>query len=80
MKIIVGNDGSKNGWFLIPNNATPMGVWFAFWYGTIMPTGMPQAPTLAFGTLEVAPVLYLNSNLSLGSGKGTSTEPYKLVV
>ena len=80
MKTIVSNDGSKNGWFLIPFTGTPMGVWFAYSNGIIMPNANPQSPYQAFGTFEVAPVLYLNSNLSLGSGKGTSTEPYKLVV
>ena len=80
MKTIVSNDGSKNGWFLIPYTNYPMGVWLTYSNGMIMSTGNPQSPYLAFGTLEVAPVLYLNSNASLGSGKGTSTEPYKLVV
>ena len=80
MKSIVSNDGSSNGWLLIPYTDFPMGVWFAQSNGTIKHTGIPQSPYLAFGTLEVAPVLYLNSDLSLGSGTGTSTEPYKLSV
>ena len=80
MKTIVSNDGSSNGWLLIPYTNSPMGVWFAFSNGIVKSTAVYQSPYMAFGTLEVAPVLYLNSDLSLGSGKGTSTEPYKLVV
>ena len=80
MKTIVSNDGSNAGWLLIPNNAIPMGVWLAFSDGSIVPNGMIQTPYLAFGALSVAPVLYLNSDLSLGSETGTSTDPYKLSV
>lgn len=82
MKTIVSNDGSKYGWFLIPYTDFPMGVWYAHPNGIIMPTGNPQSQYIAFGTLEVAPVLYLKSdlNLSLGSGTGTSTAPYQLSI
>ena len=80
MKTIVSNDGSNAGWLLIPYDNYPTGVWFAYSDGIITSVGTPQSPYLAFGTLEVAPVLYLNSDLSLGSGTGTSTEPYKLSV
>ena len=80
MKTIVSNDGSNAGWLLIPNNAISMGVWLAFSDGSSVPNGMIQTPYLAFGALSVAPVLYLNSDLSLGSETGTSTDPYKLSV
>lgn len=77
MKKIVSNDG----WFLTSFSDSSMGVWLVLSSGSVMPSGALQLPYyLVFGTLEVAPVLYLNSNASLESGKGTSTEPYKLVV
>ena len=80
IKPIITNNGNNNGWLLISNTDNPMGVWFASSDGYIKPTDVPQSPYLAFGTLEVAPVLYLNSNAIVKSGTGTSTDPYKLAV
>ena len=80
IKPIITNNGNNNGWLLIPYTGSAVGVWVALSSGYIIPTSGPQLRTLVYVPLTVAPVLYLDSNASVKSGTGTSTDPYKLSV
>lgn len=63
--------GTNNwSWLLTSVTFDPAGVWF------VMPYGLDN--NLVDGLLDAVPVLYLNSELEIDSGIGTSTNPYRL--
>ena len=72
MKAIVGT--SSWGWFLTPNSDSNSSVWTVNSPGHVFRIGNTRSE---FG---VAPVLYLNSELSIKSGTGSSSVPYQLSV
>lgn len=65
-------------WFLTPHSKSSTGVW-ANSYNMSDQLISPSA-NVYITYLGTRPVLFLNSNISLGSGTGTSADPYKLVV
>ena len=74
MKNIVTNNGAKEGWLLTPGSASAGYAWFVYSYGHV------GSNSNAFGADGVAPVLSLTSELDIGSGSGTSSDPYQLNV
>ena len=71
IKDIVTNNGANDGWFLIPRfNSRDV-----FCVNSSGP--YYNAASNAYG---VAPVLYLDSKLVIGSGSGSSSAPYQLTV
>ena len=73
MKTIITNNGSDNGWLLTPsfNNA------YSTWY--VSPVSYVNI-TAAYNGSNNALVLYLNSDISIVGGTGTSSNPYRLSV
>ena len=69
MKTIITNNGSDNGWLLTPsfNNA------YSTWY--VSPVSYVNI-TAAYNGSNNALVLYLNSDISIVGGTGTSSNPY----
>ena len=63
----------NNGWLLTPYSAVANSAWYVDSSGYIRSTG-------AYNALGVAPVLYLDSKLVIGSGSGSSSAPYQLTV
>ena len=72
MKSIVTKNGANYGWLLTPYPGSASITWRVSSNGTVY-TGYG-----ACNAYEVAPVLSLNSELSIGSGLGTSSSPYQL--
>ena len=62
---------TSNGWLLTPNSASWNSVWSVSSSGDVYQSGV-------FNALGVAPVLSLGSELSVGSGYGSSSDPYQL--
>lgn len=72
MKNIITNNGNSYGWLLTPSSAGSFVVWFVDSLGYIY-------DEYTFSAGEVAPVLYLSSELGIESaGDGSSSNPYKL--
>ena len=74
MKNIVTNNGGNWGWLLTPNSGNASNAWFMHSPGDV---GNYDYAYRAYG---VAPVLYLDSKLVIGSGSGSSSAPYQLTV
>ena len=72
MKSIITNNGSYSGWLLTPSSSNSSYVWFVLSSGYVSNYGN------AYSAIGVAPVLYLNSELEIESGDGSSSNPYKL--
>ena len=62
------------GWLLTPNSGSAYFAWFVYSSGDV------RNYYLASAALGVAPVLYLNSELSIKAGIGSSSNPYQLAV
>ena len=73
MRIIISNGSGKNSWLLTPASNGSSGAWTVGFFGNVTSTG-------SFTTMGVVPTLYLNSELSIKSGTGSSSEPYQLDV
>ena len=71
MPIIARNDG----WLLTPYSGNSDGAWFVLSSGNVYHYGNDGGSSYPGG---VAPVLYLNSELEIESGEGSSSNPYKL--
>ena len=71
MKNILGT--SSNGWLLTPYSGDADNAWYVFSSGRV-------GGSAAYGVDGVAPVLSLTSELDIGSGTGTSSNPYQLSV
>ena len=61
------------GWLLTPYSGDANLAWLVYTSGYVNST-----QNLACGAYGVAPVLYLNSELAVKAGTGSSTEPYQL--
>ena len=72
MKAILGT--SSNGLLLTPSSYHPNRVWY------VASTGKVHGSNTTCDAGGVAPVLYLNSDISIESGDGFSSNPYKLSV
>lgn len=69
---IITNNNSNNGWLITPTSDNSNDAWNVDSSGHLYSSGSTYN---AFG---VAPVLYLNSELEIESGDGSSESPYKL--
>ena len=67
---IIGNNTSNYGWLLTSNSDTPDAAWFIHPFG-----GIDNYATSIANM--VIPVLYLNAELFIKSGTGTSSSPYQ---
>ena len=74
MKNIITNNGGNWGWLLTPNSAYAFRAWY------VNSSGYVNAGYSASDAGGVAPVLYLDSKLVIGSGSGSSLAPYQLTV
>ena len=74
MKTIVNNGSSNAGWLLTPYSGGSDRAW------NVMSNGFVSNYYSAFEAYGVAPVLYLNSELAVKPGTGSSSEPYQLAV
>ena len=75
MKNIITNNGNNFGWLLTPYSGNSNSAWRMTSSGYVV-NGI-DASLYATG---VAPVLYLGSELGIGSGTGTNSDPYRLSV
>ena len=73
MKNIVTNNGNSSGWLLNPYSGSSNAAWRVRSSGSVY----VDYTYLASGA---APVLYLGSELGIGSGTGTNSDPYRLSV
>ena len=71
MKTILGTSSML---LLTPNSDSSSSTWY------INSSGFVNGYNFASDALEVVPVLYLNSKLTIKSGTGSSSEPYQLDV
>lgn len=74
MKRIVNNGINDTGWLLTPNSSISSAVWNVDAHGSVYPDDAADF------TYVVAPVLYLNSELDIKTGTGSSSVPYRLDV
>lgn len=74
MKNDITNNGNNAGWLLTPDSGNSK---YTFGVGV---SGISAGGNASCYALNVAPVLYLNSNIGIGLGDGTSTNPYRLSV
>ena len=74
MKTIVNNGSSNVGLLLTPNSDGSYRTWY------VGSPGYVDNGNYASYAYGVAPVLYLNSELAVKSGTGSSSEPYQLAV
>lgn len=72
MKPILGTGG--HGWLLTPYSVGSVVAWY------VRSSGRLYDDNLTYDAIGVAPVLYLGSELGIGSGTGTSSDPYRLSV
>ena len=72
MKAIITNNGSNYGWLLTPGSSASYFVWYVYLSGYVYSNGNAS---IANGAV---PVLSLSSELGIGSGDGSSSNPYKL--
>ena len=73
MKSIITNNGGDFGWLL-----TPSGNAYDAWL--VDSSGGVYNNNTACNAYGVSPVLYLDSKLVIGSGTGTSSDPYQLLI
>ena len=73
MKNIITNNGNNVGWLLTPNSGSSYLAWLVLLSGRV-------GTSSTFYAYGVAPVLYLGSELGIGSGTGTNSDPYRLSV
>ena len=73
MKNIITNNGANEGWLLTP------GPGLEFYANYVDSSGYIHNEGVS-GAYGVTPVLSLNSELDIGSGSGTSSDPYQLNV
>lgn len=73
MKSIVNNGSSSGGWLLTPNSGYADNAWFVISSGDVY-------NFTAYTAYGVAPVLYLDSELAVKAGTGSSSAPYQLLV
>ena len=76
MKNIITNNETNYGWLLTPNSNGPGIAWYVYPSGFV---NIYNAIDASYA-LGVAPVLYLDSKLVIGSGSGSSSAPYQLTV
>ena len=74
MKSIITNNGATNGWLLTPRSGYANDAW------NVPSLGNVSSSNYAYIAYVVAPVLSLTSELDIGSGSGTSSNPYQLNV
>ena len=60
------------GWLLTPNSGFAYSAW------NVHSSGYVNGNSIAYNANGVAPVLYLNSELAVKAGTGSSSEPYQL--
>ena len=75
MKNIVTNNGGNYGWLLTPYSGYAYYAWAVVSLGGVISYG-----NRAYSAGGVAPVLYLDSKLVIGSGSGSSSAPYQLTI
>ena len=80
MKNIVTNNGYNLGWLLTPYSVEACYAWYVNSYGDVDNYGKVYGLNAAHSANGVAPVLSLTSELDIGSGSGTSSDPYQLNV
>ena len=73
MKTIVNNGSSNAGWLLTPHSSFSNYAWYVSSVDYF-------SGYYAYNAYGVVPVLYLNSELAVKSGTGSSSEPYQLDV
>ena len=78
MKSILTNNGADKGSFVTPNSGDVGDAWGIYSDGSVFSSN----PTMkgVSGPLLITPVLSLTSELDIGSGSGTSSNPYQLNV
>ena len=74
MKNIVTNNGANYGWLLTPYSGGAHYAWRVYSDGRV------YGNFNAYGAYWVVPVLSLTSELDIGSGSGTSSSPYQLLI
>ena len=75
MKNIITNNGNSIGWLLTPDSAGSYDAWIVSSSGYVS-----RSHYYTFAAYGVVPVLYLGSELGIGSGTGTNSDPYRLSV
>ena len=75
MKAIITNNGSNYGWLLTPHVIVKNNIWHVVSNGSVSFNFAAYSPVAV-----VAPVLYLDSDISIELGDGSSSNPYKLSV
>ena len=73
MKSVIISDGTQAGWLLTTYHISSTDAWY------IYPLGHVGAGSIN-GSVFVTPVLYLNSELTIKLGTGSSSNPYQLDV
>ena len=74
MQMIVTSGTIKEGWLLTPHSGDSSDAW------VVHSSGNVSSSSTACGASGVAPVLYLNSELDIKAGTGSSLDPYQLSV
>ena len=74
MQTIVTSGTIKDGWLLTPNSGLSYSAW------NVNSSGYVGYSGNAYLAIGVAPVLYLNSELDIKAGTGSSLDPYQLSV
>ena len=74
MKNIITNNSGNYGWLLTPDSGSAYFAWLVF------SSGYVNYNLNAYRAYGVAPVLSLISELDIGSGSGTDSDPYQLYV
>ena len=78
METIVTNNGATNGWLLTPDSGKASYAWNVDSSGYVYDSWDYNRNT--FNAFGVVPVLSLTAELGIGSGLGTSSNPYQLNV
>ena len=74
MKAIITNNGGNWGWLLTPNSNYSDYAWYA------EPSGSLSSRSTVYKIKGIVPTLYLNSEVNISSGDGSSSNPYQLSV
>ena len=74
MKNIITNKGNSIGWLLTPYSGSSNRAWYLYSSGGV------RNDRSTYFARGVVPVLYLGSELGIGSGTGTNSDPYRLSV
>ena len=69
--IITNNSTNTSGWLSTHYYGDSCDTWHVYWAGNAGYSG-------AYYTFEVTPALYLKYRISIGSGTGTSSDPYQI--